>query len=73
MVRKLLMLLKILQETTIESNTRGFKDSYSVRRVNPYNPLSYIALTIIIIVGVIMFGVVGIRKEINSLNPFKWQ
>ncbi len=74
MIRKLLVLLHILQETTIEGkDKRGFKYSYNLRRFNLYNPLSYITIVIIFIVDAIMFGFVGIWKKLNTLNPFKWQ
>ena len=51
----------ILQE---KSNTnrknklgRGFS---TAKRINPYNPLSYMAILIIAFVGIVMFGFVGI-------------
>ena len=77
MVRKILKSLLIVQEVSNEERHanglkrlgRGYSKAY---RFNPYNPLSYIAYCIIAIVGLIMFGFVGIRKETTTLNPFKW-
>jgi hypothetical protein len=77
MIRKILKALLIVQEV---SNTkrheqglkrlgRGHSMAY---RFNPYNPLSYIAFIIVAIVGLLMFGFIGIRKETTTLNPFKW-
>jgi len=60
-MRKLLKKLYIVQE---HSNGK--------RRINPFNPLSYIALIIIFFVGIIMFGVYGVWKETDIINPFKW-
>ena len=48
---------------------RGYFKAY---RFNPYNPLSYVALIIILIVGILMFGVYGFLKETTTLNPFRW-
>ena len=42
-------------------------------RLNPYNLLSYIILTITFFVGIILFGVIGFWKEVDLNNPFKWR
>lgn len=75
--RKILEYLKIVQTISNEQrHKQGLKRlgrGYSkAHRINPYNPLSYIALIIILIVGIIMFGFVGFWKETTTLNPFKW-
>lgn len=77
MFRKIFKFLQILQ--TVSNDTRhendmkrlgrGYREAY---RFNPYNPLSYIALVIILIVGIFMFGFVGFWKETTTFNPFKW-
>jgi hypothetical protein len=77
MFRKILKFLQIVQtvsnETRHENGSkrlgRGYDEAY---RFNPYNPLSYVALIIILIVGIFMFGFVGFWKETETLNPFKW-
>jgi hypothetical protein len=48
---------------------RGY---HKAHRINPYNPLSYIAVVILLIVGILMFGFVGLWKETDIINPFKW-
>lgn len=48
---------------------KGYMNAY---RINPYNPLSYIFLTIALIVGIVAFGIIGIWKETDMTNPFKW-
>lgn len=68
-MRKILKLLFIIQE---KDRFDPFKRSYKVRRINPYNPLSYITIILIMIVGLLMFGFVGIWKEVDVRNPFKW-
>ena len=62
-MRKLLKVLYILQ---------SHKETKK-RRINPYNPLSYLAIVIMFIFGVLMFGFVGIWGEVATTNPFKWQ
>lgn len=77
MIRKILRYLLIVQEVSNEERQkkglrklgRGNSKAY---RFNPYNPLSYIALILIFIIGILMFGFVGIWKEIDTHNPFKW-
>ena len=73
MIRKTLKYLFIIQEVSNANRNpklgRGFM---TARRFNRYNPLSYIALVLILITGILMFGFVGIWKEIDSKNPFKW-
>ena len=77
MFRKALKYLLIVQEVDNEErNKQGLNRlgrSYSkAYRFNPYNPLSYVALIIILIVGILMFGLYGFWKETTTLNPFRW-
>ena len=76
-VRKVLKSLLIVQEIDNEQRyEQGLKrlgqGYFKAYRFNPYNPLSYIAILIILIVGVFMFGFCGIWKEIITHNPFIW-
>jgi hypothetical protein len=76
-IKKALLKLYIVQEI---SNTERIKNRQTqlgrgytkAIRVNPYNPLSYIFITAALFVALIMFGVVGICKEVDLRNPFKW-
>lgn len=78
MFRKILSFLCITQEVSNierENNNnkrlgRGFSKAH---RLNPFNPLSYIAVIVIVIAGVIMFGLIGFWKEIKLNNPFEWE
>lgn len=77
MFRKILKYLAIVQEVSNRERSKqglekiggGFIKAY---RFNPYNPLSYITIIITIIIGIVMFGVVGFWKETDLRNPFKW-
>lgn len=77
MFKKILKYLLIVQEVSNEERHkqglkrlgRGYFKAY---RFNPYNPLSYAALILILIAGILMFGLVGFWKETTTLNPFKW-
>lgn len=67
---KILLDLKIVQEKSVP--TGKFDGHYRVySRLNPYNPLSYITLAISIVVYLVLYGVVGLHKDLSS-NPFKW-
>jgi hypothetical protein len=68
-IRNILILLQIIQ---VKTRVDSFKVKTEIRRANPYNPLTYIALSAIFIVGVIMFGFVGVWKEVELKNIFKW-
>ena len=76
-MKQLLKILNIIQTVSNDERHklglkrlgRGYSKSH---RINPYNPLSYPALIIIVIVGIFMFGFVGIFNEIYKKNPFKW-
>jgi thiosulfate reductase cytochrome b subunit len=60
-MRKILILLGIVQ-----------KHKNGKRRLNPYNPLSYITILSVLIIGTILFGILGIKEQIDGVNPFKW-
>lgn len=77
MFRKILKYLLIVQEVSNEKRHeqglkrlgRGYFEAY---RFNPYNPLSYMALVIILVIGILMFGFVGFWEKTTTRNPFKW-
>ena len=70
-MRKLLKYLYVIQEKTHHDE---FRRKRVKRRLNPYNPLTYVVMVSVIIVGVIMFGVVGLKNEINIDElKFKWE
>lgn len=75
MLKKVLIYLFIVQEVDNRRRVRrGLsrlgRGGYKASRLNPYNPLSYILLIGLFIVGVVLFGVCGIREEFP--NPFRW-
>ena len=67
---KILRKFGIIQHRTEKETSNSF--TRTKYRINPYNPLSYIAILLTIIVGFVMFGVVGFWKEVVLRNPFKW-
>jgi hypothetical protein len=69
-MRKILKALLMIQEKQVKS---PIGPSYRKIRMNPYNPLSYIYILLAFIVGLFMFGFVGIWKEMDLKNPFKYQ
>lgn len=72
-INTILKKLYILQEVSNRGRNprlgKGFDKAY---RLNVWNPLSYILIITTIVVALFMFGFVGIRKQIDLRNPFKW-
>jgi len=58
----------IIQEKRVK-DPLGYTTKY---RANPYNPLTYVALPIIFIVGILFYGINGFIERFNK-NPFKWK
>lgn len=70
---RFLKLIKVHQEVSNKGRNPKLGKGYSTAiRLNPYNPLSYITLIIIIVIGIILFGFTGFWKEMDNINPFKW-
>ena len=61
-MRKLLIAIKVI---SVRPDKR--------KRLNPYNPLTYATIICILIVALFMFGFVGMWREIDYTNSFKWQ
>ena len=68
---KILIFLKVIQLRKITPKDKMYM--FEERRLNPYNPLTYITLTIAFFVGIILFGVSGFWNEVDLNNPFKWR
>jgi len=68
-IRRILFFFFIIQRRKATEKTR------ELRRINPYNPLSYIFLAGLFAVVILLFGIVGAFKpEIGiAENHFKWQ
>lgn len=77
--RKVLKSLLIVQEKEVEITTRkkfgGEEYRYKriYRRFNPFNPITYVFLAIVIVLGIILFGFVGFNKEVQMGNPFNFR
>jgi hypothetical protein len=72
-MRKLLKTLYIVETISNKNRTPKLGRGYSeAHRLRWYNPLSYILVIGVIILGLIMFGVVGFKQEVDTRNPFKW-
>lgn len=76
-MRKILKFLFIIQTVSNqERHKQGLKrlgrGYFEAQRLNPYNPLSYLLVPLVIIIGIVMFGFVGFINDIAKRNPFKW-
>lgn len=69
MIRKFLIFARVIQVRKLKDS---FNLTYQERRLNPFNPLTYVTILIAILVGIVMFGIVGVWKEIDLSNPFKY-
>ena len=73
-MREILKMLLIIQEVSNKGRKKKLGKGFSVAyRFNPFNPLSYIFLPLFLIVGIVMFGFVGVWSECDLNNPFKWR
>ena len=67
-MRKLLERLYVMQKKT-------YTDKYGTRtlkRLNPYHPLTYIVIPLYYALAIAMYGFVGYKENMDS-NFFKWQ
>ncbi len=72
MIRKALKALRVAQTVSNEGrNPKLGKGYFEAHRLNPYNPISYIVVAIAVLIGVVLFGILGFWKETEG-NPFKW-
>lgn len=68
-MRKLLECLYVMQKKT-------YMDKYGIirtlKRLNPYHPLTYIVIPLYYALAIAMYGFVGHKENMDS-NFFKWQ
>ena len=78
-MKKIFKFLFILQERKVNitltkkidrTETHYYKTQ---KRLNPFNPLTYIVITIGFIVSVILFGIIGWKEEFNLHKELKWK
>ena len=68
MKNRILKLLYIRQEKQSE-NQYG---TWIKFRINPFNPLTWVVIILGLVIALFMFGIVGMWREIDTTNPFKW-
>ena len=70
-MRKFLKRILVIQEKTVIDS---FKEKTIKRRLNPYNPITYIVIFLAFILAIIMFRVIGFVNEIDFNDvTFKWK
>ena len=74
-MKELFIKLKIVQVVSNEQRHRDGlkrlgKGYFKAYRLNPFNPLSYILVVVIIPVLLLMCGFVGSFEK--AINPFRW-
>lgn len=71
--RDFLIFIKVIQ---IHKNTKDDKRGrgyFEAERFNPYNPLSYVAVLIVFILAILMYGFVEVWEDTKNTNLFKWR
>jgi hypothetical protein len=69
-MRKFLKIIGVIQHKQV---AKKFGDNGKLIRINPYNPISYLAIIIICLIGLILFGIKGFRDEVDTRNIFRWR
>jgi len=68
-MNKILRKLGIIQERkTIDF----YRKTIIEQRFNPYNPLTYIFIPIVIIIAILLYGVIEVFQGERVTKPFKW-
>lgn len=65
-MRKFLKGIGVLQSKDVGHRFKRY-------RINPWNPLSYLTIIIVVIMHTVWYGVKGTYDEVYGRNPFKWQ
>lgn len=62
--------LYILQEFSNKGSVKKGKGFSYAMRFNPYNPLSYVAAILLLLVHLVLHGLLGVWNDFD--NPFMW-
>lgn len=72
-MKRLLVFLGIVQHKKVLYGNGTIPRLRTLKRLNPFHPLTYIVILLSFIVGLLMFGFVGLWKEVNwDELKFKW-
>jgi len=67
-------LFKILWITQTKRKKNAFGSESTMRRFNPYNPITYVVIVIFALIGIIMYGLVGFWDIENvSVLKCRWK
>jgi hypothetical protein len=76
-MKQLLIKLYIVQVVSnVERHKKGLKKLgrgfFNAHRLNPFNPLSYVVVALVIPTLILLYGFVGMWEQTDIRNPFKW-
>jgi NhaP-type Na+/H+ or K+/H+ antiporter len=72
-MRRLLVFLGIVQHKRVLDGSGTIPRLRTFKRLNPFHPLTYIVILLSLIIGLFMFGFVGLWKEVNWKElKFQW-
>lgn len=70
-MKKLSTLLGITQ---VKKEKTEFGPEVTVKRFNPYNPLSYIVIVLLVLVGIVFYGPIGFWEAVDlKVLSFHWK
>jgi hypothetical protein len=70
MLRKFLKVIWVLQVRDVKGKHKAISEK---RRLNPYNPLTYIFMIVIVIIAIVLYGIVGAWAQLDLEKPFTWR
>lgn len=71
---KLLKAIGVIREVPNRGrNPKLGKGFTTATRLDPYNPLSYITIVVVLLLALILFGIKGMWRQLDIRNPFKWR
>lgn len=70
MVRKFLKFIWVLQIKEVKGKHKVISKK---SRLNPFNPLTYVTMAVIVVVAIIFFGIVGAWAQLDLKEPFTWR
>jgi hypothetical protein len=69
-MEKLLRFMYVIQCKRVRT---GLGPTIAMQRLNPFNPISYALLLVVLLVGIVLFGIAGVWEVLKLPRIFKWK
>jgi hypothetical protein len=70
LTKKVLKALFVVQE---KQEIDVLNRKHTKIRLNPFNPLTYLFMLGLVLVGIILFGIYGVFNEVDLKKPFNYR